>query len=77
MYAHQLRSGKSYKAVVTQQINTMSSSRSSSPAPTTPTHPSVNAPTIKLLHQEPSLKRFSGDDPTHSPLVFYNNARIV
>lgn len=69
MYAHQLRSGKSYKAVVTQQINTMASSQSSSPA-STPALSSATAPTIKLLHQEPSLKRFSGDDPSHSPLVF-------
>ena len=82
MFFHQLRSGKIYRAV-THSDSTMS--RSPSPVtssltgqqPTSSSVPAANTPTIKLLHQEPSLKRFSGEDSAHSPLTFLQQCEDV
>ena len=46
----------------------VSTSGQASPPGQTP--PAPSSTTIKLLHQEPSLKRFSGEDSAHSPLIF-------
>lgn len=78
MSLHQLRSGRNYKQTFVYTPNTMS--RPSSPPVPGSISNSLSAthtPTIKLLHQKPSLKRFSGEDTAHSPLIFLQQCEDV
>ena len=86
-YCHCLRSGKHYQAVSLTDLDDMttpvttpdlpSTSSTTTTTTTTTATTTTNMTTIKLLHQDPSLKRFSGEDPLHSPLIFLQQCEDV
>lgn len=72
-----LRSGKILPILIPSPLTvTMATANSStnndnaSTNPPLPPPPSIPTAFIKLLHQDPSLKKFSGDDPNYSAITF-------